>query len=531
MLSTNLASLKPRRHFLARWFLVAAIGTALTFITRATALDLSTATIADLNAAFDKGTLTSEKLIELSLARIKAYDQAGPKLNAIITLNPKALETARALDAERKAKGPRSPLHGIPVVLKDLFDTDDMPTTAGFKPMATSQPARDAFVVKKLRDAGAIILAKVNMSDWFGEVPLGTGSTLAGDTLSPYNPKIYAGGSSTGTGVALAAWFATTGLGSDTAGSIIHPAANNALFGLSATQGLISRTGMIQSSFTQERGGPLARTVYDIAATLDAIAGFDTEDLITMHGVGKIPDQPYTSFVRADGLKGARIGVLRDHFKSGPDHAESLALMETALADMKKAGATLVDPVSTGANLWEMIDNAGVHGWERKFAHDLYLKALPPSAPIRSVEEMLAKAGDLTKPVIAKTAAIQSLDNLPEYEAALKQQEALRTLMLELMDRYDLDALVFPCKTFRIPELGRKNFSYTGYAYISAYTGFPSIVAPGGFTASDGMPFSVQFMSRPWTEPTLLKIAAGYEAATHHYKPPALIPALPGEKF
>src|SRR5882724_2842966 len=240
--------------------------------------DLSTATIAELQAAMNKGMLTSEKLVQLYLARIEAYDQKGPALNTIITLNPHALEEARALDAERKAKGPRGPLHGIVVLAKDVFDTAEMPTSGGFKPMATSQPARDSFIIDRLRKAGAIILAKMNQSDWYGIAPP-SGSSLKGAVLSPYNPKKSPGGSSSGTGSSMAAWFGSVGLGSDTGGSIVIPATLANIVGFSTSHGLVSRTGQMWSSPSQESGGPMGRSVYDCAAVLSIIAGYDPADL------------------------------------------------------------------------------------------------------------------------------------------------------------------------------------------------------------------------------------------------------------
>src|SRR5687767_9624333 len=217
-----------------------------------TEFNLQTATIEDINKAFDAGALTSEKLVQLYLNRIAAYDKKGPNINAVITLSPKALEQARALDKERKAKGPRSKLHGIPVVLKDLFDTKDMPTSAGFLPMKNSQPIYDATVVARLRDAGAIIFAKVNMSDWFGVPKPGDQSTVLGRTSNPYNVELSPSGSSGGTGAALAATFAQIGLGTETGTSIRGPTAANSVVGLAPTRGLIPRAGQVMTSFTQE---------------------------------------------------------------------------------------------------------------------------------------------------------------------------------------------------------------------------------------------------------------------------------------
>lgn len=516
------------------------LGTALSVLSPARAqaatFDLSTATIADIQAAMDSGALTSEKLVQMYLKRIDAYDQKGPMLNSVITLNKNALAEARALDAERKQKGPRSPLHGVVVLAKDVFDTYDMPTSGGFKPMATSQPSRDAFVIDRLRKAGAIVLAKLNQSDWYGVAASG-GSTLAGQPTSPYNPKKTTGGSSSGTGVSIAAWLGTVGLGSDTSGSIVIPATLNNLVGFSTTHGLVSRTGMMWSSPRQESGGPMCRSVYDCAAVLDAIAGYDPADLATEAGLGKIPDQPYTSFISPGGLKGARIGVLREMVRSGPKHTEGVALFDKAVADFKAAGAMIVDPVLTGLNLPEVVRDAGAAQYERADAINKYLAALPPTAPIRTVEEMIAKGGALVKPAIIEAAKIGSLDHHPQLVAAYKQQDMLRAAMVELMQKYQLDAIILPYRTVLTddrptapnPAGGGGNLDSANA--LASYTGLPTIIVPGGFFASDGMPFGVQFLGMPFSEPTLIKVASGYEAASRHRKAPASTPVLSGERF
>ncbi|MCX6953679.1 MAG: amidase family protein [Verrucomicrobia bacterium] len=508
------------------------IGHSSLVILRAAQLDLSTATIADLQAAMAGGALTSEKLVSLYLARIAAYDQAGPKLNTVITLNAKALETARALDAERRAGKVRGPLHGIVVLAKDVFDTADLPTTGGFLPMATSQPSRDAFIIERLRAAGAIVLAKLNMSDWYGVAPRGA-STLKGQVLSPYNLAKFPGSSSSGTGASMAAWFGTVGLGSDTGGSITIPTAQNNLAGFSTTHGLVSRTGQMWSSPRQENGGPMGRSVYDCAAVLNVIAGYDAADLATEACVGRMPDRPYTSFVTPDGLKGARIGVLREMVRTGPGHAEGVALFEQAVADAKKAGALIIDPVRTGLDLVQFQADAAASSFEVVAAINKYLAALPPTAPIRTVDEMVVKGGKLTKPGIVSAAKETTpLERSPGLIAAYRQQDAMRTALNELMDRLQLDALILPFRTFRVDDVGgdaRSTQSPDTRNTLSSYTGLPTIVVPGGFFPADGMPFGVQFLGRAWSEPTLIKLASGYEATTHHRRAPALTPALPGE--
>jgi len=504
-------------------------------VAQAAQFDLSTATIADINAAFDAGALSSEKLVSLYLARIEAYDKKGPAINSVINLNPKALAEARALDAERKAKGPRSPLHGMVVLAKDVFDTKDMPTTGGFKPMATSQPDRDAFVIERLRDAGAIILAKVNLADWYGVAPSG-GSTLIGHCISPYNPKKYSGGSSSGTGVSMAAWFGTIGLGSDTGGSTVIPSTLNNLVGFSTTHGLISRRGMMWSSPTQDNPGLMGRSVYDGAATLDIVAGFDTADLATQRGLGRLPDKPYTSFVNPQGLRGARVGVLREMVRPGEDHAEGRALFERELAVIRKAGAIVVDPVLTGLDLPVTQLDASTSSYERAFAVRHYLAGLPKDAPITTLEQMLA-TGQVSASTVS-SAKIRFLERDPDFLARRRHQDAIRAALVDVMDRHQLDALVLPYRTTVAAEIGAVPTTRTSVARRSnannslhAYTGLPTIIVPGGFFASDGMPFGMQFLGREFSEPTLITVASGYEAVSKHRRAPASTPALPGEKF
>jgi amidase len=504
---------------------------------RAAELNLSTANIADLQAAMGKGALTSEKLVELYLARIDAYDAKAPKLNTVITLKDRAtaLAEARALDVERRAGKVRSPIHGIVVLAKDVFDTKDMPTSGGFAPMATSQPIYDSFVIGRLRSAGAIILAKLNQSDWYGVANQGA-STLKGQVLSPYNAKKLTGYSSSGTGASMAAWFGTIGLGSDTGGSITIPSANSNLVGFATTHGLVSRTGMMWSSPRQENGGPMGRSVYDCAAVLDVIAGYDAADLATETSVGKHPDVSYTTFVKKDGLVGARVGVLRQMVRTGDMHKEGVALFEKAVADIRKAGAIVVDPATVPFDIVESQNAAAAATFERVAAINKYLAALPPSAPIRTVDEMIAKGGKLTKPTIIETAKSQiPLERDPKLIAAYKEQDILRAALVELMDKYELDALILPFRTAVIQEIGLGGSGGGGAMTadtrnsLSSYTGLPTIIVPGAFFPGDGMPFGMQFLGRNYSEPTLIKLASGYEATTAHRKAPASTPALPGE--
>ncbi len=490
---------------------------------------LETATIADINAAFEAGALTSERLVQLYLNRIEAYDQKGPKLNSIITLNPRALERARELDAERRRSGPRSILHGIPIAVKDLFDTHDMPTSGGFLPMAKSQPWRDAFVVDKLRKAGAIILAKLNQNDWFAVANWGA-STVAGQVQNPYKLGYVPGGSSSGPGVAMGAYFAAAGLGSETGVSIRNPTSENNLFGLAPSQGLISRAGVLSISITQDRAGPMARSVYDVAALLSLVAGFDPEDLYTQESIGKIPEEGYTAFVDADGLEGARLGVLRDLFSSSPEEAEGVALIEAAVADIKAQRATVIDPISTGLDLFALIRSVGVKNFEKKMTSNLYFDRVGPGSVFRTMGEIVEKHPDMISPVLIERNKVGALDHNREYAAQLKSRRMIKEMMIDLMDKYELDALVYPFKTLPANKIGEGWSWKTAYNPLSSATGLPAMVAPAGFTR-EGLPIAVEFLGRPFSEPTLIRLASGYEAATGHRKTPPATPPLPGETF
>src|SRR5712691_677457 len=354
-------------------------------------VDFDTLTIADINRAFDAGALTSEKLVQLCLARIDAYDRKGPSLRAVLTLNPKALETARALDAERKAKGPRSPLHGIPIVLKDNYNTFDLPTTGGSVLLEGSIPSKDAFVVKKLRDAGAIILAKVNMSEF---ASAGAYSSLGGQSLNPHDLTRSPSGSSGGTGVAIAAAYAPLGMGTDTGGSIRGPSTANGIVGLKPTHGLLSRSGIIALSLTFDTGGPMARSVYDVAVALGAMTGIDPADAATRKSEGKFSTD-YTQDLKTDALQGARIGIARDFRGADPDVDW---VIEASLDAMRKSGATIVD---VRFPKWLLDSKLEFYNAVRmpEFAAQIkdYLATIGPNYP-KSIEDMIDRANRFTGP-------------------------------------------------------------------------------------------------------------------------------------
>lgn len=498
-------------------------------------VELESATIIDLNQAFDAGTLTSVDLVEMYLKRIEAYDQKGPSLNSVIEVHPDVMEIAASLDRERAETGPRGILHGIPIVLKDNFDTFDMATTGGSMIFVDNKPAHDAFTVQKLREAGAIIFAKVNMSGFMG-TRVGTGdSAVGGQTLNPYNLAHHPGGSSGGTAVSLAAWFATAGLGTETGVSIRDPATNNAIVGIAPTEGLISRTGVLPISFVHDRAGPMARSVTDAAAVLDVIAGIDPADMYTLTSAGKIPKGGYTQFLKKEGLEGKRIGVFIDLFNEGPEYEESIAIIEEALEDLTENGAFLIRPVSLGFDLRSVLRWSRSSAIENKFALDTYLRGRGPGSPVSSLAEYI-EAGyyyEHSKDNLMRSLAVESLDDHDGFAARMVNRMNLRKLTEELMDRYDLDALVYPMKSFpaaKIPTDGSQGELRPRDADnpFSSITGLPSIVIPAGYDKNN-LPVAVEFLGRMFAEPTLIEIAYGYEQATQHRKSPESTPALDGE--
>jgi amidase len=516
------------------WLRLCLLGILLsTMMAGAATLELTTANVADLNAAFDKGTLTSESLVKMYLTRIQAYDQKGPKINAVLAVNAKAIETAQDLDKERKEKGPRSPLHGIPVIVKDVFDTYDMPTTGGYLPLKGVIPAQDSTIVKRLRDAGAVILAKVNQSDWYAQPDIMASSTLGGSTLNPFALDRTPGWSSAGTGAGLAAHFGTIGLGSETGFSIRTPTSDSNLYGISTTSGLISRKGQMWSYITGERGGPMAHSMHDLVVTLDVIAGFDSADLWTANSLGKMPMQPYLSFMQKDGLRGARVGVLKEAWDFAPVDPEALELAKKAIKVFSDNGAKVFEPVSLGINLVNYLEVNGSPGrYERIAAIDAYLAQQGPGYPFKTAAQLLLNhPGVPTRPNDVQ--ALQKpvdLDRDPEYRATLEGKARLREMVVALMDRYQLDALIFPHKLAGPLKIGPRGDAERKYTpnQLSPNTGLPAIIVPMGFTPK-GLPIGLEILGRPWSEPTLIKLASGFEAVTNNRRVPASTPALAGE--
>ena len=474
--------------------------------------------IVDLQAAQAAGKVTARGLVDSYLARIQAYDQAGPSLNALVTLNPRAREEADVLDRERVEKGPRGPLHGIPVLIKDNYDTADMPTSGGSLGLATLQPAADAFQVRKLRQAGAVILGKTTMHELAAGIS--TVSSLTNQTRNPYDLLRVPGGSSGGTGAAVGASFAAAGMGSDTCGSIRIPAANQNLVGLRGTHGLSSRTGVMPLSSTQDIAGPLARTVTDLAIMLDATVGPDPTDPITAEGAAHIP-KSYRDALTPGGLKGARIGVLRGLFGTAPEDEEVGNLVRKALDTMKAQGAEVVDIIVPGLD--ELLRDSSVIADEFKFDLAAYL-AKQPNAPVKSLGEIIERG--LHHEQLDVTFKLRNAPEKKEtehYRQALVKRRALRAAVLATLEEQRIDVLAYPTMRRKPVVIGDPQTGSN--CQLSATTGLPAISVPAGFT-TDGLPIGLELLGGAFTEGTLLKYAYGWEQSTKPRRAPFSTPPL-----
>ncbi len=474
--------------------------------------------IVDLQAAMTAGRVSSRGLVDSYLARIQAYDQAGPRINSIVVLNPRAREEADTLDRERAQKGPRGPLHGIPVLIKDNYDTVDMPTSGGALALAMLQPAADAFQVRKLRDAGAVILGKTTMHELASGIT--NISSLTSQTRNPYDLSRNPGGSSGGTGAAIGASFAAAGMGSDTCGSIRIPAANQNLVGLRGTQGLSSRTGVMPLSSTQDIAGPLARSVMDLAIMLDATVGQDPADPITKESAGRIP-KSYRDALVDGGLKGVRIGVLRSLWGNAPEDEEVSGIVRKALDGMKTHGAEVLDVAVPGLD--DLLRESSVIGDEFKFDLMAYL-AKQPNAPVKTLGEVIDRG--LHHDALD---ANFRLRNTPEkretehYRQALVKRRAARAAVLATLEEQRVDALAYPTLRRRPAAIGDPQAGSN--CQLSATTGLPAVSMPAGFT-TDGLPIGLELLGPAWNEPALLRYAYAWERAMKLRRAPFSTPPL-----
>jgi Asp-tRNA(Asn)/Glu-tRNA(Gln) amidotransferase A subunit family amidase len=499
------------------------------------------ASVADVHAAFARGTLTARALTQQYLDRIDAYDKRGPLLNSIITINPHALEDADRLDAQFKRTGRVGPLHGIPILVKDEIDTAGMPTTLGTLVFKDYRPPKDAFVVDRLRRAGAIILGKTTLSEFAAGDTYGS---MFGSTRNPYDPTRTAGGSSGGSGAALAANLSMLALGEETAASIRRPGGWNALVTLRPTPGLVSRTGMWDGyPTTPAQVGPMARTVTDLARLLDVMVGYDPEDPLTALGVN-VKHVPYSKYLDRNGLKGARIGVLREVLGNATDPASAEfkavdVVFERNLAELKAAGATVVDPLVI-PDLKKLMAVRATHPELAEEAMQLYL-GRTPDWPFRT-REAIGKHPDMDKAIPPTKAtqwrALQPKTDWAQWGQYLRAREQLTINIAKVTADNRLDAIVH--KTVEIPPITLAEALTppykTGNNYISTLNTFlvfaATMTVPSGYSEG-GLPTGLTFFGPAYTEPTLLKLAYAYEQATHHRTPPKTAPPLarsPGTK-
>lgn len=477
------------------------------------------ADITSMQSAMEAGSVTSEELVRVYLERIDQYDS---RINAILEINPEALAIARSLDIERKEKGSRGKLHGIPLVVKDNIDTQDqMHTSAGSVALAGSFATADSFVASKLRSAGAVILGKTNMTEWSNfmssTMPAGY-SSRGGLVLNPYGAdELFISGSSSGSAAAAAANLAAAAIGTETAGSIVGPASQNYLVGIKPTVGLISRAGIIPISSSQDTPGPIARTVTDAVIMLGALTGVDDKDTATLASVNR-SFSDYTPFLNTHFLRHARIGVPRHYYKH-LDEGRRL-IMEAAIRTLEAEGATLIDPVTLHVeqNSW----NNDVITYEFKKGLNHYLSQLADSVPIHSLKELIEYNTNHAELALqyGQDTLIRSEETALTEQSYLQKKQAYMELPLQygidyVVDKYKLDALLLPGDVDGM--------------YIAARLGYPLITVPAGYSSegtvdSDGDstkgPFGVVFSGKAFSEPVLIQIAYGYEQATHHRVPP-----------
>ncbi len=472
---------------------------------------------------------TSAQVVQDYLTRIDSLDKNGPKLNSILFINPQALVQAEALDRERTAGKVRGPLHGIPVIIKDNIDTHDMPTTAGAIVLRNSFPLKDSWVTTKLIEAGAIILAKANLSEWANfraDMSSSGWSGILGQTKNPYVLDRNPCGSSSGSGVAAAASLGAITIGTETNGSIVCPSNNNGLVGLKPTVGLISRTGIIPISFTQDTPGPMGRTVEDVAICLSALVGIDSTDSKTLTSVGNFKTD-YTIYLKADGLKGKRIGLLKNSLGY---HAKVDTLMRQAVAFVKSQGAEVIE-VESPKNAEVGQSSFLVLLYEFKDGLNKYFISLGEKAPVKNLSELISfnkknsvELRYFDQQILIQAQAKGDLTS-PEYIKALAAMlKATREDGIDkLMNENKLDALMAPTGSpaWKTDLINGDHF-IGGSSSLAARAGYPSITVPMGFV--EELPVGISFFGKAWSEPILFEIAFSYEQGTHHRKKPKFIP-------
>src|SRR3954470_6488321 len=485
-------------------------------------------TIDDIHAAMKAGRLTCRALVDAYLRRIDAYDKNGPALNAIVIVNPDAQKQADDMDRRYAQSGPVGPPHCIPAIVKDNFETIGLQSAAGSLSLKGFVSNRDAFLVKRIKDAGAIVLAKSNMAE-FAFSPYETvNSLMPGYTRNPYALDRVTAGSSGGTAAAVAANFGAAGLGTDTGNSIRGPASHTSLVGIRSTMGLTSRDGIVPLFLDKDVGGPMARTVADAVAIFDVIAGYDPADTVTAASQGNRADS-YLRFLEKDGARGARLGVVRQLFTPENADPDVTARMEQALANLGRLGAVIVDPIRIAEI--DTIPPSMLFCFRFKFDINDYLPRLAPDAQGKSLEDII-KSGkyhpSIEKRLLDRQAEAP-LDQNPRCAEVARNTQRMREAVEKLMSDNTLDALVYPTWAFPPRLIGDLNTPHGNNSpRLSPPTGFPAITVPMGFVYGDALPAGLQMLGRPWSEPTLIKTPYANEQATGPRRPPATTPPLPG---
>jgi len=495
--------------------------------------ELDELSIIDLQTALQSGKYTSRSLVEKYLDRIRDIDKDGPRLNSVIEINPDAESIATALDRERKDKGARGPLHGIPILIKDNIDTADrMMTTAGSLALLGGKPSQDAFVAKRLREAGAVILGKTNLSEWanFRSNHSSSGwSGRGGQTKNPYALDRNPCGSSSGSGAAPSANLCAAAIGTETDGSVVCPSSANSLVGIKPTVGLVSRAGIIPIAHSQDTAGPMTRTVSDAVILLGALTGQDPRDSATKASQGKALSD-YTRFLDRDGLKGMRLGIARKYFGFN-DRVDKL--MSERLADLKRLGAVLIDPADIPTN--GKFDDSELEVLLYEFKADLnaYLASRGSGTNIHSLKDLIdfnEKNRDREMPFFGQDLFMKAQEKgpltSPKYLQALRKNHLLsRTQGIDfVMKRHRLDALVAPTGGPPWPtDLINGDHFTGGYSSASAVAGYPHITVPAGYVF--GMPVGISFFGGAYSEPTLIKIAYAFEQGTRARQPPKFLPS------
>lgn len=486
------------------------------------------ATISEIHAAMAAGRLTCRELVSQYLARIAAYDKAGPAVNALVVVSPVALDVADSLDRRFRASGRVGSLHCIPVIVKDNMQTTDLPTTAGSLALEGWIPGKDAFQVRRLREAGAIVLAKSNMAE-FAFSPYETvSSILPGYTKNPYALDRVTAGSSGGTAAAVAAGFGTLGLGTDTGNSIRGPSSHQALVGIRSTMGLTSRAGVVPLFLSQDIAGPMARTVADAAAVLQVIAGEDPDDPVTAAARDR-PPQDYLAALDAGGLRGARIAVLRQAYESPGNDSEVVAVFDRAVADLRSAGAVVLDSIALPT-----LDSLrrSQRGGCPQFKFDLnrFLQALGSDGPRYTSLDSIIRSNRFHPTVQRRLEQEQMATVPPEEHPGCRSRDefraGLRAAVVKAMDEAHVDALIYPTWSNPPRLIGDLNTPHGNNSpFFSPSTGFPAITVPMGYSRGT-LPAGMTLFGRPWSEATLIKLAYAYEQATKHRRLPASTPVL-----